>query len=263
MQLVNMAPLLKYGQNIFFAPDSVLWPAEDVEAWLNQPAQQQQIILVANETRDLEISDDSSSEYFGQNISIQLAAGAQLNLTINHRGTHTTSISHLAAQIASNATINCREIFTSEESYHRLRFNVSLQGDNATFNRILTGNFIGHNRLDAETIINHQSPNTHSSLVNRLVLNDDSKAIVRDSSIIPKGMKDSVCSQDSRALLLSRTAEADMIPVLDIATDQVTASHAASISRPSAEQIEFMASRGLTPSDARQLAVDGFLNYGK
>jgi Fe-S cluster assembly scaffold protein SufB len=258
-----MVPNLKYGQNIFFAPDSVRWPSEDMFAWTLNNATAHRITLAPGEQKEMTLDDATTTEFFGQRVMVAAAKGSSFTLHLTHRGTHTTSITTFDFVIDEGATVNCTETFASDENYHRLRLNVELQGEQAAFTHHLSGTFTNDNRLDAETIVAHQAPRTTSALHNRVVLNDNAKAIVRDTSVVPKGMIDCACSQDSRALLLSRTTEADMIPVLDINTDQVTASHAASISRPSRDNLFFLESRGVSRDDARELAVQGFLSYGK
>jgi Fe-S cluster assembly scaffold protein SufB len=257
-----MVPNLKYGQNVFFAPESVQWPSQDMFAWM-LGAPTHRIVLAPGEQRELVLDDESTTEFFGQRVIVTAAKDSVLKLQLNHRGAHTTTLTTFDFVVEEGASVQCAQAFASNESYHRLRLNVDLQGAGATFSHQLSGSFVGDNRLDAETVVTHLAPRTVSALRNRVVLDGNAKAIVRDTSIVPAGTPDCDCSQDSRALLLSRTAEADMIPVLDVATDKVAASHAASVSRPDREKAFYLESRGVGSDDARRLLVEGFLSYGK
>ncbi|MCA9369371.1 SufD family Fe-S cluster assembly protein, partial [Candidatus Woesebacteria bacterium] len=62
-----------------------------------------------------------------------------------------------------------------------------------------------------------------------------------------------------RVLLLSDTATAETVPDLEILTDDVKCSHAASVSRIPEEQIFYLQSRGIERSTAEDMIVEGFL----
>lgn len=60
-------------------------------------------------------------------------------------------------------------------------------------------------------------------------------------------------------LMLDATAKVDAIPGLEIKTNDVKASHSATVSRVTAEQLFYLQSRGLPEVVARKLFIDGFL----
>jgi len=62
-----------------------------------------------------------------------------------------------------------------------------------------------------------------------------------------------------RILLLSDTASADAIPELEILTDDVKCSHAASVSRIPEEHIFYLMSRGISRKEAEEMVIEGFL----
>lgn len=61
------------------------------------------------------------------------------------------------------------------------------------------------------------------------------------------------------ALMLDSTAKIDAIPGLEIKTNDVKASHSATVSRVNPEDLFYAGSRGIAPGDARRLLVEGFL----
>lgn len=61
-------------------------------------------------------------------------------------------------------------------------------------------------------------------------------------------------------LMLDSSARVDAIPALEIKTNDVKASHSATISRVSEEDLFYFASRGIRADDARQMYVEGFLS---
>lgn len=60
-------------------------------------------------------------------------------------------------------------------------------------------------------------------------------------------------------LMLDATAKVDAIPGLEIKTNDVKASHSATVSRVTPEQLFYLQSRGLPEDIARTLFIDGFL----
>jgi Fe-S cluster assembly protein SufD len=66
--------------------------------------------------------------------------------------------------------------------------------------------------------------------------------------------------QENRNLLLSPDARAESIPELEILTDDVKCSHGATVAPVEEEQIFYLASRGLSRSQATRLVVYGFLD---
>jgi Fe-S cluster assembly scaffold protein SufB len=59
--------------------------------------------------------------------------------------------------------------------------------------------------------------------------------------------------------MLDPTAKVDAIPGLEIQTNDVKASHSASIARLSSEELFYFAARGIGDRDARRMYLTGFL----
>ncbi len=77
---------------------------------------------------------------------------------------------------------------------------------------------------------------------------------------ISKCGKGTDTSLTEKILLLDKTAQADAVPELVIRTNDVKASHSASVSRVSPEDLFYLQSRGLTAKEARKIFVEGFLS---
>lgn len=60
-------------------------------------------------------------------------------------------------------------------------------------------------------------------------------------------------------LMLDATAHVEAIPALEIRTNDVKASHSATVSRVTAENLFYLQSRGINETKARQMFVEGFL----
>lgn len=60
-------------------------------------------------------------------------------------------------------------------------------------------------------------------------------------------------------LMLDPTAKIDAVPGLEIRTNDVKASHSATVSRVTVEDLFYFQSRGITPVEARRMYIEGFL----
>ncbi len=69
---------------------------------------------------------------------------------------------------------------------------------------------------------------------------------------------DTYLSQD--VLMLDKTAKVDAIPQLEIKTNDVKASHSATVSRITPEDLFYLSSRGLPERESRQMFLLGFLS---
>ncbi len=61
-------------------------------------------------------------------------------------------------------------------------------------------------------------------------------------------------------LMLDPTARVDAVPGLEIRCNDVKASHSATVTRVTEEDLFYFASRGIPPEDARRMFVEGFLS---
>ena len=94
-----------------------------------------------------------------------------------------------------------------------------------------------------------------------LVLEKGARAQVRQYVHIAQGAKSILASEECRVLLLDDSATVDTIPELDVQTDDAITSHAASVTRPDARVLAYLASRGCTSIQAQEIIVEAFLTY--
>jgi Fe-S cluster assembly protein SufD len=108
-------------------------------------------------------------------------------------------------------------------------------------------------------IINHKAAHTRSNTVLKGVARDSAQVSFTGKIIVAEHCPDTNAFLTERILLLSDAAKAEAIPELEILTDDVKCSHAASISHIPEEQLFYLRSRGVSQVEAEQLIVAGFL----
>lgn len=104
-----------------------------------------------------------------------------------------------------------------------------------------------------------EAPACSALIESRGILNERAEARFDGSITIQEKARMSDAKLLEHMLLLSPEAKMNATPGLMIETNDVTASHAASMTRIDDEQLFYCKSRGLTENEARRLIVEGFL----
>lgn len=125
----------------------------------------------------------------------------------------------------------------------------------------VTGAYATHGRqhLDFATTQIHAAPNTTSDLAFRGILDGRSNTVWSGMIKVEPGAQQIDAFQESRNLLLTKTAHADSVPGLEILANDVRCTHAAAIAQIDAEQLYYLQSRGLSLENAKRLVIEGFL----
>lgn len=117
----------------------------------------------------------------------------------------------------------------------------------------------GDEVVDVEILIVHKVPHTTASTTLKGVARDSSKIRFLGRIIIEENCGDTNSFLEERILLLSDKAKAEAIPELEILTDDVKCSHAATISNIPKEHLFYLQSRGLSKTNAEDAIIEGFL----
>lgn len=117
----------------------------------------------------------------------------------------------------------------------------------------------GKQEFDIYHEVVHEASHTRSNLAARGVLNDKAKTVYRGLVRIEEGAVGCTGRQKEDTLLLSKTAEIDTVPNLEIANDDVQCSHATTTGRLDDEKLFYLMSRGLDHETATKTYVEGFI----
>ncbi len=124
----------------------------------------------------------------------------------------------------------------------------------------LGGLYLGKGRqhVDNHTEVEHSMPYCSSHELYKGVLGGRSRGVFRGRVIVRPGGQRTEAVQQNGNLLLSRHAEADTQPQLEIYADDVKCSHGSSIGQLDEDALFFLRSRGLGEHAARALLTTGF-----
>lgn len=117
----------------------------------------------------------------------------------------------------------------------------------------------GTEQKEVSVTIIHRAGHTRANTTLKGVARDKGFLKFVGRIIIDPGCPDTNSFLTEKILLLSDQARAEAVPDLEIESDDVKCSHAATISKIPEEQIFYLMSRGLPRSLAEEMLVEGFL----
>jgi Fe-S cluster assembly protein SufD len=118
----------------------------------------------------------------------------------------------------------------------------------------------GGQHLDNTTVIDHKAPGSESSEVFKGVLAGKAKGVFQGRIVVHRDAQQTNGNQLNKTLLLSREAEMDTKPELEIYADDVKCSHGATVGELSEMELFYLRARGIDEATARDMLVSAFLN---
>jgi Fe-S cluster assembly protein SufD len=136
--------------------------------------------------------------------------------------------------------------------------NSRLEGEEAS--TLLAGLYLvdGQQHVDNHTCIDHAAPHTRSEEIYKGVLSDQGRAVFNGRVVVHKDAQKIDARQNNDNLLLSRKAEIDTKPELEIYADDVACSHGATVGQLDADALFYLRSRGIDEAKARDLLIFAF-----
>lgn len=115
------------------------------------------------------------------------------------------------------------------------------------------------NVVDLITTVTHKAPNTNSDTVIRGVLFDGGVSNYIGKVIVEKTAQGSSSRLNDRILVVGEGTHNHTEPIMQIETNDVSASHSSSTGRVDENQLYYLQSRGLSHGESQNLLVDAFL----
>ena len=113
--------------------------------------------------------------------------------------------------------------------------------------------------LDQVTRMDHAVPNATSDQVFKGVLSGKSRAAFQGTVLVRQDAQKTDARQANHTLLLSRQAEIDTKPELEIYADDVKCAHGATVGELDALQLHYLKSRGIPEMEARVMLTEAFV----
>jgi Fe-S cluster assembly protein SufD len=159
--------------------------------------------------------------------------------------------------LAAGATARIFALNTAEQ-YGRIELDVSL-ATGADFSLFAANICAGTSTNEIVTTVRHLEPDATSRQMIRSVLGGKAIGSYLGKVAVARHAQHSDSEQSVKAMLLDRGATANAKPELEIYADDVKCAHGASVGELDPEQMFYAMSRGLDPSSARGLLLEGFV----
>jgi Fe-S cluster assembly scaffold protein SufB len=118
---------------------------------------------------------------------------------------------------------------------------------------------VGNQSFDITSNLIHVAPNTRGKVLVKSVMKDTSQSLFKGMIKILTNAKATESYLAGHAILLDKGAKSDAIPGLEIESNEVKATHSASVAQIDEKQIFYLMSRGLSEELAKREIVGGFL----
>jgi FeS assembly protein SufD len=143
-------------------------------------------------------------------------------------------------------------------AYTRSRLESLMEDQGATSENIEVVFGSDAQRFDAVSNITHIGSTTSGHAISKGVVKDRARVVFKGMIRISKNAKNSRAYLAEHGMILGKEARADAIPGLEIETNEVKATHSASVAQINEEQIFYLMSRGMTEDEAKRLIIVGF-----
>lgn len=161
--------------------------------------------------------------------------------------------------IVNSGSVLTVVVFSHGQTSVEGKTHVRLVGNNSE--AFIYGVFVNakNNAIKLHTLQHHEAEGTVSNLLVKSVLTEQSVFSYDGAIRVEKTGQKTDAYQRNENLLLSEEAFAQSKPSLEILADDVRCTHGATIGSVDAEQLFFLATRGISPSMGKYLIVEGFL----
>ena len=192
-------------------------------------------------------------------IVVRVGAGATLDhIKLQLESATTQHLGLTCLSLGERADVNSMSLSLGG-ALSRLETHVRLDGEYGELG--LSSIYLGKNNQhhDMTTRVAHEVANCNSRQIIRGVLDDKARGVFQGQVRVAPHAQKTDGQQMSRALLLSRDAEADAKPELEIFADDVVCSHGATVGELDETHLFYLRSRGIDGAEARAMLIDAFL----
>ena len=179
-------------------------------------------------------------------------------VTLQAMGADTVNVSNRKAFVERDAKMSWYiGLFGSLLSRYKTDSIMKGPGASAEDVEIIFG--AGNQSFDVMSNLIHHGQHSRGRVLVKSVLKDTSKSLFKGMIKIGKDGKGTESYLAGHAILLDRGAKSDSIPGLEIETNEVKATHSASVAQIDENQIYYLMTRGLSREGAKREIVSGFL----
>lgn len=201
---------------------------------------------------------NSTADAMNLNVNINVESSARLTLVqLQNEDTSSFHFSQCNLNLAASAQVTTLALTLGNKltrNYYQLNFN-NEQASAAVYG---LGVIDSEQHLDNYTFLRHVIGNNQSVQHYKSILAGSSHSVFRGRVMIEPNAQKANSEQLNNNLLLTRTAQADSIPQLEIFADDVKAGHGSTVGQLSKEEMFYFLSRGINQFEAVRMLSYGF-----
>ena len=209
--------------------------------------------------QELYSSKSEKQQAYLELLNTNIAQNAQLDFTtLQMMDQSTVNFSTRRTDLGQDSKVNWYSgLFGSMLSRYKIEYFLNGTGASANDSEVIFGN--NEQSFDIQTNVNHESPSTDGRVVEKSILRNKSKSLFKGMIRIKEKATKSNSFLSGRSILLDKDAKSDAIPGLEIFTNDVKATHSASVAQIDEEQIFYLRTRCLSKEEAERTIIEGFL----
>ena len=217
-------------------------------------------LLVSEEVHSTE-ADPGHQRLYGSSVDLNVGPNAQVAyLTVHAPDVRTVSV--YARHATTDTASKVGWIWTGFGGFRtKVRNRTALLGNGSDVEDLQTFFGDGDQSHDSSVDLTHVASDTHGQSITRGVFKDRARGMSRGLVRIEKDARKTVSYISEHAMLLSRGARSDTIPILEILCRDVKATHSTSVAPVDPERVFYLESRGLPRGDAVRMIGEGFLSH--
>ena len=189
---------------------------------------------------------------------VETSDGAQLeHIKVQREGEKAFHIGTFQLQSAENVTASSHCLnFGGRIVRNNSNAVLAAPGSEITLNGLVVGR--GAQHVDNHTVMDHAQPHCDSHENYAHVLDDQSVGVFNGKIFVREDAQKTDAKQSNRTLLLSRDAQIDAKPQLEIFADDVKCTHGATIGQLDEEALFYLRARGVPEKQARNILIRAF-----
>lgn len=231
--------------------------AEPIELTFEAPTTY--LLVIIEEGANVEIIETLTNTKLRHVVEIFVADDAQVDfVSLQNADLNAEVWIQQRSQVGNNAKVSWRSVtLGGKKVAHDLRSHVTGEAGTSSIDWIFYGKNKEEQKLGARNIFD--APNGSGEITVHGVAEEHAHTIFNGMiEITPRGAGTNTYLTET-TLMLDPTAKVDAIPALEIKTNDVKASHSATVTKVSPEDLFYFASRGIPLSESRRMYIEGFL----
>lgn len=204
------------------------------------------------------LADDTADHWQNHRFDAEVGEGAELTRVVRLVNRHGLASERGFVTLGRAARLNQLAIVSSEAA---ARTEIAVHHDGPGAQAAVNGILLGDSAaaLDSLTRLEHRVPETASTQVWRLVATGRAQVSVAGGVSVARHAQKTDAGQSLKALVLRRTAAANLKPELEILADDVTCAHGCTVGELDRAALFYLESRGVPPADAAALLTHAFV----